>query len=187
MNVGKFWGLIDEARADGGWEEMYSPLVNALSDLELGDLMLWKQIFDEYHLLSYKNKLWAAAYVINGGCSDDGFDYFRAWLIAQGKEVFLNALRDPDSLAGVENCEEDVEFEDMLSAAAYGYFEKTLDSDKDYDKFYAELNRYPLPDAIKDEINAEIAYAPDIDVDWDDEDEEAMQSLLPKLCKAFDW
>ena len=26
--------------------------------------------------------------VANGGCSDDGFDYFRGWLIAQGREVF---------------------------------------------------------------------------------------------------
>ena len=27
---------------------------------------------------------------------------FRAWLIAQGKAVYLNALRDPDTLADVE-------------------------------------------------------------------------------------
>jgi hypothetical protein len=28
---------------------------------------------------SYRNDLWAAGYLINGGCSDDGFDYFRGW------------------------------------------------------------------------------------------------------------
>ena len=40
-------------------------------------------------------------------CSDDGFIDFRAWLIAQGREVYLAALKDPDSLADVEpygNC-----------------------------------------------------------------------------------
>lgn len=42
---------------------------------------------------------WAAAYVINGGCSDDGFEYFRGWLITQGREVFQQALSDADSLA----------------------------------------------------------------------------------------
>ncbi|MEU1868262.1 DUF4240 domain-containing protein [Streptomyces gardneri] len=26
---------------------------------------------------SYQAPIWAAAYLINGGCSDDGFDYFR--------------------------------------------------------------------------------------------------------------
>ncbi|EKC76209.1 hypothetical protein LEA_04821 [human gut metagenome] len=36
------------------------------------------------------------------GCSDDGFIDFRAWLIAQGKEVYMNALRDPDTLADIE-------------------------------------------------------------------------------------
>ena len=35
------------------------------------------------------------------GCSDDGFSDFRMWLIAQGKEVYLNALKDPDALSGV--------------------------------------------------------------------------------------
>jgi len=25
-----------------------------------------------------------AAYIINGGCSDDGFEYFRRWLVLQG-------------------------------------------------------------------------------------------------------
>lgn len=50
---------------------------------------------------SYTNPLWAAAYVINGGCSDDGFDYFRGWLILQGREVFERAVADPDALADV--------------------------------------------------------------------------------------
>ncbi|MFC9245678.1 DUF4240 domain-containing protein [Streptomyces sp. NPDC057136] len=50
---------------------------------------------------SCTNPLWAAAYVINGGCSDDGFDYFRGWLIAQGREVFERTAADPDALAEV--------------------------------------------------------------------------------------
>jgi hypothetical protein len=29
---------------------------------------------------------WGAAYLANGGCSDDGFDYFRGWLIGQGRK-----------------------------------------------------------------------------------------------------
>jgi hypothetical protein len=43
--------------------------------------------------------LWAAAYIINGGCSDDGFRYFRDWLISEGRSVFERALKDPGSLA----------------------------------------------------------------------------------------
>ena len=53
-----------------------------------------------YMDLAYQYGLWTAANVMErGGCSDDGFMDFRAWLVAQGKEVYLAALADPDSLA----------------------------------------------------------------------------------------
>jgi hypothetical protein len=48
---------------------------------------------------SYLGSLWAAAYRINGDCSDDGFDYFRDWLITQGRDMFEAAVADPDALA----------------------------------------------------------------------------------------
>jgi hypothetical protein len=35
------------------------------------------------------------------GCSDDGFDYFRGWLIVQGYEVFDQGVTDPDALASL--------------------------------------------------------------------------------------
>jgi hypothetical protein len=48
---------------------------------------------------SYRWDLWGAAYLINGGCSDDGFDYFRGWLLSQGRAIWQATLADPDSLA----------------------------------------------------------------------------------------
>jgi hypothetical protein len=47
---------------------------------------------------SYDADLWAAAYIVNGGCSDDGFDYFRGWLILQGKKIFETMLHSPGRL-----------------------------------------------------------------------------------------
>jgi hypothetical protein len=156
MNHNEFWEIIDKAREEAdGWEDMWDPLVNRLSALDIPDIMLWQRIFGEYQRLSYKNKLWAAAYIINGGCSDDGFDYFRGWLTAQGRTVFLNALKDPESLAEVDSCEEGVEFEYILGAAATAYFRKTGAS-RDYDAFDAELGRHPLPDEAKAAMAAEI-------------------------------
>ena len=185
MDIDRFWELIDEAREQAGsWEEMDGPLEAALSGLELDELLLWAQIFNEYQRLSYKSKLWAAGYIINGGCSDDGFDYFRAWLTAQGREVFHEALHDPDSLADVSSCEGDVEFEDLLSVAARAFFVKT-NQGRDYEFYSAELERRPLPQAIRDEMLTGLDYAVDIDIQWDED--KGLEELLPKLCDAFEW
>ena len=48
---------------------------------------------------SYRWDLWSAAYLANGGCSGDGFDYFRGWLIGQGRTAYETVLADPDALA----------------------------------------------------------------------------------------
>jgi Protein of unknown function (DUF4240) len=45
--------------------------------------------------------LWGAAYVINGGCSDDDFTDFRSWVVSQGRDTYLRAYADPDSLVEV--------------------------------------------------------------------------------------
>src|SRR5262249_54204564 len=45
--------------------------------------------------------LWAAAYILQGGCSDDGFIDFRCWLISMGREVYDGAHADVESLASV--------------------------------------------------------------------------------------
>ena len=52
---------------------------------------------------AYKWELWGAAYIMNGGCSDDCFMDFRGWLIGQGKEVYFNALSNPETLTTVDH------------------------------------------------------------------------------------
>lgn len=43
----------------------------------------------------------AAARIFGGWCCDDGFRYFRRWLVGQGRATFESAVALPDSLAGV--------------------------------------------------------------------------------------
>lgn len=60
--------------------------------------------------------LWAVAFDIGGGCSDDAFDDFRAWLISMGREVYEAAVRDPETVYAVaerEGLGEDVFFEEF--------------------------------------------------------------------------
>ena len=41
------------------------------AEIEAFDRLLYEKID-----AAYRWSLWGAAYVINGGCSDDGFEYF---------------------------------------------------------------------------------------------------------------
>ena len=106
MDADEFWRLIDEARAESGPEDADAEKIAAKA-VELFAQLPAEEILDAHRLLedrlagSYVAPLWAAGYVINGGCSDDGFEYFRGWLLTCGKEVFERATADPDSLADV--------------------------------------------------------------------------------------
>src|SRR5882672_4855014 len=87
------------------------------------ELLDFESCFDRVHKESYAWSLWGAAYLMNGGCSDDGFEYFRAWLIAQGRQPFEMALEDPDTLATLVNPEG--ELEEFMYLARQAYEEKT--------------------------------------------------------------
>lgn len=45
---------------------------------------------------AYRTEIWALAYLLRGGCSDDAFMDFRGWLIMQGRQIFERTLLDPD-------------------------------------------------------------------------------------------
>ncbi len=53
------------------------------------------------------------AYIINGGCSDDGFDYFLGWLIAKGRKYFEAALVNPERAGDGAEPGDVVECEDI--------------------------------------------------------------------------
>ncbi|MEM9431422.1 MAG: DUF4240 domain-containing protein [Pseudomonadota bacterium] len=45
---------------------------------------------------AYRTDIWALAYLLCDGCSDDSFAAFRCWLVLQGRDVFEATLHDPD-------------------------------------------------------------------------------------------
>jgi hypothetical protein len=100
-----FWTLVADARASvidpSDAEAVASAASALLAARPPSDIVAAQQVLWDLLVLSYQNPLWAAAYLINGGCSDDGFDYFRGWLLLQGRDVFSAALADPDSLAAL--------------------------------------------------------------------------------------
>ena len=100
MDRGPFWQIVGDARSATGQDDLafLRSIRTRLERMSLDEIVAFEGIREDLMAESYRNDLWAAAYIINGGCSDDGFDYFRAWLIAQGRDVFDLALADPASL-----------------------------------------------------------------------------------------
>ena len=103
MKLEKFWQIIDEVRAEGEDDEAHAEALQArLTRLKPHAIVDFQRHFDALHAELYDWDLWAAAYVIQGGCSDDGFADFRSWVISAGKRVHKLARNSPDALAELE-------------------------------------------------------------------------------------
>ena len=108
MDIDTWWGLIERARAAAGdraddRDSSDDPLVGLVTDQVMAlppqEIISFERHFSDVWWSAYRWPLWGAAYVIEGGCGDDGFMDFRAGLILLGRATFTRAVADPDSLA----------------------------------------------------------------------------------------
>ena len=103
MSDQAFWGLIEGVPNDvTNPTRRLELLRSSLEKLPENELISFEITFRQKLNHAYSWDLWGAAYLIHGGCSDDGFQYFRSWLISRGQEVYQNALDNPDSLAELD-------------------------------------------------------------------------------------
>jgi hypothetical protein len=171
VNTDDVWRLVERARGEAGdAAEVADRMTALLARREPAEIVAFAQPLWDLLAGSYRADLWAAAYVINGGASDDGFDYFRGWLVAQGRAVYERTLADPDSLAGnpvvlraVEHGH-DLEDEGVLSVAWNAHLQAT--------------GQELPPDAFTIDYRG---LDPDWDFDFDDESE--MRRRLPRLTE----
>lgn len=106
MDTKQFWRMIEAAKAESGdceeqCDAQAERLNQSLSLLPAEDIAAFGNIFDLCRKDAYRWDLWGAACLINGGASDDGFEYFCRWLIGQGRAIYEAALADPDSLSSL--------------------------------------------------------------------------------------
>jgi hypothetical protein len=101
MDEELFWSVVAKAcRFDPRHaEEWDGRLYAQLMKFEPAEIIEWNHSIDRLAARAYTTDLWGAAYLINGGASDDGFYYFRCWLIGMGREVYEAAVAKPDRLA----------------------------------------------------------------------------------------
>ncbi|NHZ36271.1 DUF4240 domain-containing protein [Massilia sp. CCM 8692] len=169
MNLEKndFWTLIDASRlaADHDPEAQVDTLEGLLAELEADQIVEFDRLMVEHVNRAYHWDLWAAAYIIGGGCSDDGFMDFTGWLIGKGEQVYEAALRDADSLADVVGeADDECQVEGMLYAPGKAWEEKTGRSGDDFPRHMFAFQDGPHGES------------------WD---EDAVDARLPRLAAMF--
>lgn len=101
MTVDQFWKTIDEIKkkSKNNIDTLSQNVNHAMSKLSLHELTDFRYLL--HHFMAHSNtwKLWGAAYTMSGGCSEEGFEYWRCWLVLQGRKAFEAASLDPESLA----------------------------------------------------------------------------------------
>src|SRR5262249_12560989 len=144
------------------WDEK---LQAALRQFEAAEIVEWNHHFDYLAAQAYTIDLWGAAYTINGGASDDGFYYFRCWLIGMGRDIYEAATANPDSLAEVVDPKIDAEAE-IYAAAHQAWMAVTGKADTEH---------YPARHESA-ELRGE---------DWDFDDDVEVRRRFPRLAAIY--
>ena len=180
INQDSFWDLIHEAKNACGqdMDAMLAYLKDRLVSMGPTQAQNFHDIIHAYEDLADKLGLWDAAGIMKEyGCSDDGFIDFRAWLIAQGREVYFAALADPDSLADVVPYG-DCCFEQLSYVGDYAY--EQLTGKSAYDQ--TDWSAY---EALLMKLEQDIVYKDGIEFPREGAD---LKKYLPRLCaKHPEW
>ncbi len=180
MEIKDFWKLIEQSKELEDEIDQAEWTKDQLAKKSIEEIVQYEIIFTHFMNQSYTSALWGAAYVIMGGCSDDCFDYFRGWLIAQGEDVYNKTLANPEYLAAYippYYAEEDLapQLEEMLSVAADAYtYRKTGTFEYNEDIYDEFLNLIEAKGSVIQNI--------EIEFDWEEED---LEERYPALWARF--
>jgi hypothetical protein len=172
MTESNFWKLINDVQGEGP-HETADQLTKALAEMPIQSILDFGHHWDNLHDRAYSWPLWGAAYLIQGGCSDDGFIDFRSWLILQGEKVYSDALGDPDSLANVKFDPDQADCECYPGPEAY---------DAKIEKAKVQLDYYT---ALEMAYPGRVAPQAPSGEEWDFDDMAEMKKRFPLLCNKF--
>ncbi|MEU6672022.1 DUF4240 domain-containing protein [Streptomyces sp. NPDC046727] len=170
MDETEFWELIDATRqaAEGDPEEQADALVDRLLRLDPELVLDFARHFEARYNRAYRWDLWGAAWLLLDGCSDDAFDFFRCWLIGQGRDVFEGALHEPDALA------------ELL-----GEFDEEIDGDGEELGYAADEAYEQLTGTVAPDLGIAPAPAEPEGTPLDLEDDRVLAQRFPRLWERF--
>lgn len=175
MTLDEFWGHIQKSKRKDASAHA-DALVKRLAKLAPEEILDFDHWWGAMKSEAYLWDVWGAAYIVGGGCSDDGFIDFRSWLILQGRDTFQAVVADPDRLAALKlpartRCE--------CYPGMTAWFEANGMSrdNRDYDAWGAACAaRHPVGRHTDKH---------DMGEDWDFDDETECRKRLPLLSKKY--
>lgn len=191
MDVDEFWAVVESAgvsldgqTGDDG-EAVAAAMVTRLAATSPERILEFQELFDQLHEALYRWDVWAAAYLIGGGCSDDSFIDFRAGVVAQGREWYERVLASPDGLAdhpvvrhAAKEEDDGALFAESVNYVASEAYEQVTGGDDD--AFYEAMKARQ-----RGAVGIDEAREPDMGEDFDFDDDDEMRRRLPRLAELF--
>jgi hypothetical protein len=187
MDLAGFWALTERSAQEttdpferGDW------LAEALTGLADEELIDFQDHLDAQTDRVSTWLMWHAASLIRGGCGDDSFSRFRAWLVGLGPDVVDRVADDPDRLADQPEVQrlagrhwrtwadaEWPDWEELEFVAVHEYERRFGDCASIYHAQASRLtNAEPMPQPVEEER-------------WDHDDLAESQQRLPRLAAMF--
>ena len=174
LDENTYWAIIENSiKNTSSQEDQEIYLIAELEKLSPKEIIGFRLRTDKLLYDTYNQELWCAAYIVNDGSTDGGFDYFRCWLISKGKDEYYSAVKNPDSILQIIDTSEEDEFEfEGFAYVAVSAF-KALTTHElfdfiDYNNFTTNDENYPI-----------LKFA------WNVDEPETMQKVCPKLYDRF--
>lgn len=169
LNEDLYWAIIDKSlKNTTNQDDQEQYLINEIGNLTPKQIIGFRLRTDKLLYDTYNSDMWCAGYIMNGGCSDDGFEYFRNWIISRGKTTYYNTKQNPDNLISEVNSELEIyDFESFWYVALEAFNQKTGKDLYDYidnENFKTNEGNYTQ-----------------FEFSWQEENPESMKKICPKL------
>jgi hypothetical protein len=172
MDENLYWEIVNSSAT-------YSPdsvkqlrcLVNDLKARPHDDIVGFMLRTHQLQQDLYTSDMWCACCLMNRGyCMEDGFEYFRSWIISGGKDTYYSAKANPDSLAvKLDTKIEFYDFQEFGYAPSYAFINKT--GGKDIYSYLGDKFSFPKN--------------PDINFNWNPDAPNTMKSICPELFEKM--
>ncbi|WP_225840573.1 DUF4240 domain-containing protein [Streptomyces sp. NK08204] len=182
MDNEAFWHLLGTAK--GSAESLDDAVAAQLAAMPKEEILAFEHHFTQLRHAVHRWDIWAAAYLIGGGCSDDRFSDFTAGLVALGPHWYERVNTCPDELAehpaiqaaAASGDQDVVSAEDFSFVSCRAYTQLTGDEDD----FWEDWESYSRAHAAAEPGGGEGMGEP-----FDFDDSREMRRRLPRLAALY--